>query len=104
MRYNPFHHPAIPNLKTERNRDREREIVVNMDYMSMLEFGQFFIFIFNLPVFPFFLVLPFVSSLIIASNTLPDWTGLDRMGARVTGLTLGIYLVIRYLFQGRYLR
>lgn len=51
-----------------------------MDYMSMLEFGQFFIFIFNLPVFPF--LLPFVSSLIIASNTLLctrlDWTGRER--------------------------
>lgn len=55
--------------------EREREIVVNMDHMSMLEFGQFFIFIFNLPVFPF--SLPFVSSLIIASNTLPHWTGPD---------------------------
>lgn len=47
--------------------ETEREIVVNMDHMSMLEFGHLF-FIFNLPVFPF--SLPFVSSLIIACNTL----------------------------------
>lgn len=40
LRHNPFHLPAIPNLMRET--ETEREIFVNMDYMSMLEFGHFF--------------------------------------------------------------
>lgn len=45
----------------------------------MLEFGHFYLFLFLTCRFFlfFFLVLPFVSSLIIASNTLPNWTGWD---------------------------
>lgn len=47
---------------------------VNVEIWTFL-----FIFIFNLPGFPFF--APFVSSLIIASNKVPyyvhDWTGPD---------------------------
>lgn len=62
----------------------------------MLEFGHLF-FIFNLPVFPFF--LPFVSSLIIASNTLPHWTGPDGSETDKTDMgNLPTYLVTRYLF------
>lgn len=70
-----------------------------MDYMSMLEFGQFFIFIFNLPVFPFSFGFALCEFIDYCMQYLTMYlTGLDRTGERVTRLTWGIYLVIRYLF------
>lgn len=64
----------------------------------MLEFGHFFLFL-TCRFFPFFFGLPFVSSLIIASNTLPDWTGPDGSETDKTDMgNLPTYLVTRYLF------
>lgn len=54
-RYNPFHHPAIPNLMRETEKtETEREIVVNMDHMSMLEFGHFLFLFLTCRFFSFF--------------------------------------------------
>lgn len=68
----------------------------------MLEFGQFFIFIFNLPVFPFFFWFALCEFIDYCKQYLTMYlTGLDRMGARLTRLTMGnlpTYLVTRYLF------
>lgn len=62
-----------------RETETEREIVVNMDHMSMLEFGQFFIFIFNLPVFPFF-CFALCEFIDYCKQAIPYLTGLDWAG------------------------
>lgn len=56
-RYNPFHHPAIPNLMRETETERERNCCQHGLHVNV-GIWIFFIFIFNLPVFPFFLVCP----------------------------------------------
>lgn len=76
----------------ETEREREREIVVNMDHMSMLEFGYFFFLFLTCRFFPFFwfALCEFID---YCKQYLTMYlTGLDRMGARLTRLTWGIYL------------
>lgn len=70
--------------------ETEREIVVNMDHMSMLEFGHFLFLFLTCRFFPFFALGEFID---YCKHYLTMYlTGLDRMGARLTRLTWGIYL------------
>lgn len=78
----------------ETETEREREIFVNMDHMSMLEFGRFYLFLFlTCRVFPFFFGFALCEFIDYCKQYLTMYlTGLDRMGARLTRLTWGVYL------------
>lgn len=91
---NPFHLPAIPNLIGEdrEDRDGERNCCQHGSHVNV-GIWTFFIFIFNLPVLPLFFCFALCEFIDYCKQYLTMYlTGLDRMGARLTRLTWGIYL------------